>query len=72
MQILNRQGVVIRTINKSLGQEFMVPDMWWNGLLDNGQKAPDGTYFYILLVKHAGQSYEYKGFVELVRSGTVK
>jgi hypothetical protein len=71
MQIITRRGVVIRTIDKSQGEEFMDPDMWWDGLLDDGQKAPDGTYFYILVVKHAGQAYEYKGFVELVRTASM-
>jgi len=68
LAILSRQGLVVRTISKAAGEGFQDPDMWWDGLMDNGQQAPDGTYFYILAVKHAGQTYEYKGFVELVRT----
>ena len=68
MRILSRQGLVVRTISKALGQDFVKSDMYWDGLMDNGQEAQDGTYFYILVVKHAGQTYEYKGFVELVRT----
>ncbi len=69
LNIFTRQGVIIRTISKSAGDDFVTPGMWWDGLLENGQEAVDGTYFYVLLVKYAGQTYEYKGFVELVRSG---
>jgi gliding motility-associated-like protein len=68
IKILSRQGMVVRTFSMPGGVEFSEDNVAWDGLLDNGQEAPDGTYFYILVVKHAGQTYEYKGFVELVRS----
>jgi hypothetical protein len=66
MHILTRQGVTIHTINKSPGVDF-TEEMWWDGRLDGGDEAADGTYFYVLKVKYAGQTYEYKGYVELVR-----
>ena len=67
IKILSRQGQVVRTLSKAAGEDFVEADMYWDGLMDNGQEAPGSTYFYILVVKHAGQTYEYKGFVELVR-----
>jgi gliding motility-associated-like protein len=66
MHILTRQGVTIHTISKSPGVDF-TEDMWWDGRLDSGDEAADGTYYYVLTVKYAGQTYEYKGYVELVR-----
>jgi gliding motility-associated-like protein len=66
MSIFTRQGVMIHTITKSPGADF-TEDLWWDGRLDNGDEATDGTYFYVLTVKYAGQTYEYKGYVELVR-----
>lgn len=66
MHIFTRQGVTIHTISKVPGVDF-TEDMWWDGRLDNGDEAADGTYFYVLTVKYAGQTYEYKGYVELVR-----
>jgi len=66
MNIFTRQGVTIHTITKSPGVDFS-EDQWWDGKLDNGEEAADGTYFYVLTVKYVGQTYEYKGYVELVR-----
>jgi gliding motility-associated-like protein len=66
MHIFTRQGVTIHTITKAPGLDF-TEDLWWDGRLDSGDEAADGTYFYVLTVKHAGQTYEYKGYVELVR-----
>jgi gliding motility-associated-like protein len=67
MHIFTRQGVSIYTITKSPGMDFS-EDHWWDGRLDDGDEAADGTYFYVLTVKYAGQTYEYKGYFELVRS----
>ncbi len=67
MHILTRQGVTIHTISKSPGVDF-TEEMWWDGRLDSGNEAADGTYYYVLTVKYAGQTYEYKGYFELVRS----
>jgi gliding motility-associated-like protein len=66
MHVFTRQGVTLHTISKVPGVDF-TEDMWWDGRLDNGDEAADGTYFYVLTVKYAGQTYEYKGYVELVR-----
>ncbi len=66
MSILTRQGVVVHRLEKNPGG-VITDDLWWDGLLDGGNEAADGTYFYVLVVKYAGQTYEYKGYVELVR-----
>jgi gliding motility-associated-like protein len=66
MRILTRQGVTVHTIEKKPGG-VITDDLWWDGRLDGGDEATDGTYFYVLVVKYAGQPYEYKGYVELVR-----
>ena len=66
MSIFTRQGVTVNRIEKKPGG-VLTDDLWWDGRLDSGDEAADGTYFYVLTVKHAGQTYEYKGYVELVR-----
>ncbi len=66
MSIFTRQGVMIHSIEKKPGMNF-TEDLWWDGRLDGGDEAADGTYFYVLVVKYAGQTYDYKGYVELVR-----
>lgn len=66
MSIFTRLGVRIHSIEKKPGVDF-TEDRWWDGRLDNGDEAADGTYFYVLEVKYAGQTYQYKGYVELVR-----
>ncbi len=66
MHIFTRQGVTIHSIEKKPGG-VLTNDLWWDGKLDSGDEAADGTYFYVLTVKYAGQTYEYKGYVELVR-----
>jgi gliding motility-associated-like protein len=66
LSILTRQGVKIHSIEKKPGGEVS-EDLWWDGRLDSGDEAADGTYFYILEVTHAGQTYQYKGYIELVR-----
>jgi gliding motility-associated-like protein len=64
--IFTRQGVRVYQLERQPGGE-LTDDLWWDGKLDNGQEAADGTYYYVLLVKYAGQTYEYKGYFELVR-----
>ncbi|MCK5462070.1 MAG: gliding motility-associated C-terminal domain-containing protein, partial [Bacteroidales bacterium] len=66
MHIFTRQGVTIHSIEKKPGG-VLTNDLWWDGKLDSGDEAADGTYFYVLTVKYAGQTYEYKGYFELVR-----
>jgi hypothetical protein len=66
MSIFTRQGVRIHRLDKQPGGE-LTEDLWWNGKVESGDEAADGTYYYILEVKHAGQTYQYKGYVELVR-----
>ena len=66
MSIFTRQGVMIHKIEKNPGG-VLTDDLWWDGKLDSGDEAADGTYYYVLTVKYAGQTYEYKGYVELVR-----
>jgi gliding motility-associated-like protein len=66
MSIFTRQGVRIKSIEKKPGVDF-TEDRWWDGRLENGDEAADGTYYYVLEVKYAGQTYPYKGYVELVR-----
>ena len=66
MSIYTRQEVRIYSLDKQPGGE-LTDDLWWDGRLDNGDEAADGTYYYVLEVKHSGQTYQYKGYVELVR-----
>jgi gliding motility-associated-like protein len=66
MSIFTRQGIMIYKMEKKPGG-VLTHDLWWDGKLDGGNEAADGTYFYVLIVKYAGQTYEYKGYVELVR-----
>ena len=71
MQIFSRQMVLV----KSLTQEDVFVDPFegemnaiWDGRMENGEEAPDGTYFYMIEVEHGGEKYFYKNFLELVRS----
>jgi gliding motility-associated-like protein len=66
MSIFTRQGILIHRIEKKPGG-VLTDGLWWDGKLDSGNEAADGTYFYVLVVKYAGQTYLYKGYVELVR-----
>jgi gliding motility-associated-like protein len=66
MNIYTRQGVIIYRIEKKPGGELR-DDLWWDGRLENGDEATDGTYYYVLEVGYAGQTYQYKGYIELVR-----
>lgn len=44
------------------------PKMGWDGMIMNGQKAEQGTYFYIIKGKDSSRkNFEYKSFLELRR-----
>jgi len=40
----------------------------WDGKKEDDSEAEDGTYFYMIEVIHAGEKYNYKNFLELVRT----
>jgi gliding motility-associated-like protein len=70
MQIFSRHGVLVKTVT----QDDLLPDQYtgernivWDGRMENGSEAEDGTYFYMIEVIHAGQTYKYKNYLELVR-----
>ncbi len=72
MRIFSRHGVLVKTITETDvisdpiygGEENIV----WDGKMENGSDAADGTYFYLIEVVHAGQTYNYKNYLELVRT----
>ena len=71
MQIFSRQMVVVKTITEV--DIFVDPrtgemNAVWDGRLEDGSEAADGTYFYMIEVVHEGQKYAYKDFLELVRT----
>jgi hypothetical protein len=43
------------------------PFFAWDGTTDGGEKATDGTYFYVARLKHFENSGEFKGTVTLLR-----
>jgi gliding motility-associated-like protein len=44
------------------------PASGWNGITENGSPAPEGTYYYTIIVTGAdGKAYDYHGFVTLLR-----
>ena len=58
--IFNRWGQLLWTLT--------APDQSWDGKLINGDKAPEGTYMYILQAQGLdGKSYSRQGTVTLVR-----
>jgi gliding motility-associated-like protein len=64
IRFYSRHGNLLRTVTSSQG----VPeDMLWDGKLEDGSDAEEGTYFYILRVKKNNRNYEYKGTLELAR-----
>ncbi len=69
MQIFSRHGILVKTITETdlLSNEYGDNSVVWDGKLENGNDAEDGTYFYILEIIHAGQTYNYKNYLELVR-----
>jgi gliding motility-associated-like protein len=71
LRIFSRHGKLIRTVtetdkmtNPVSGEENVV----WDGRMEDDSEAEDGTYFYMIEVIHAGQKYNYKNYLELVRS----
>jgi gliding motility-associated-like protein len=58
--IFNRWGQLLFTITE--------PNQAWDGRTPNGDKAPDGTYMYILQAQGMdGKSYKQEGTLTLVR-----
>ena len=71
MQIFSRHMVLVKTVTES--DVFVDPrtgDMnaIWDGRMQDGSEAADGTYFYMIEVMHAGQKYNYKNYLELIRT----
>ncbi len=47
---------------------FLDPEIGWDGTLDGGSLAPEGTYFYVIIAKgKEGQAHNYKGTLKLIR-----
>ena len=58
--IFNRWGELLHTLT--------APDQSWDGKTPNGDKAPDGTYMYILQAQGSnGKVYKQQGTVTLIR-----
>ncbi len=58
--IFNRWGQLLHSIT--------APNQGWDGITPNGDKAPDGTYMYILQAQGLdGKTYKQQGTVTLVR-----
>lgn len=58
--IFNRWGQLVYKLSS--------PNQRWDGVLNNGNSAADGTYFYILSAKgYDGKTYNYQGSLSLFR-----
>ena len=58
--IFNRWGQLLHTLT--------APDQSWDGITPNGDKAPEGTYMYILQAQGMdGKDYKQQGTLTLVR-----
>ena len=58
--IFNRWGLLVYKLS--------APGQKWDGVLNNGNPATDGTYFYILSAKgYDGKTYDYQGSLSLFR-----
>ena len=58
--IYNRWGQLLHTIT--------APNQGWDGIEPNGDKAPDGTYLFILQAQgNDGKTYKQQGTVTLFR-----
>jgi gliding motility-associated-like protein len=58
--IYNRWGQLLHTIT--------APNQGWDGIVPNGDKAPDGTYMYILqALGNDGKTYKQEGTLMLIR-----
>jgi len=59
-QIFSRWGQLLHTLT--------APDQRWDGMTPNGDKAPEGTYMYILQAEGLdGKTYKQQGTLMLVR-----
>ena len=71
MNIYSRHMVLVKTITEA---DLMVDpqtgemNVVWDGKMEDSSEAEDGTYFYMIEVIHVGQKYNYKNFLELVRT----
>ena len=69
MQIFSRHGKLIKTVTEN---DLLPGDNGnnavWDGKMEDGSDAEDGTYFYMIEVVHAGQKYQYKNYLELIRA----
>lgn len=45
-------------------QDFLESNVW-DGMTSNGQKLPNGTYYYLVEIDSFGKVFELKGFVEI-------
>lgn len=54
--------------NDLLPDEYGEMNVVWDGKMENGKDAEDGTYFYMIEVMHAGIVYQYKNYLELIRA----
>jgi len=70
MQIFSRHGRLVKSVteNDLMTDEYGERNVVWDGKMENGNEAEDGTYFYMIEVEHAGQKYQYKNYLELVRA----
>ena len=59
MQIFNRWGILVFETSKI--------DEGWNGKVNGGKEANEGTYFYIIIAKLNETSETYKGTLTLIR-----
>jgi gliding motility-associated-like protein len=47
---------------------FTDPDIGWDGLIEGGTQAEQGTYFYVIYAQGTdGQTHNYKGTLKLIR-----
>ena len=59
-QIFNRWGQLLKTLT--------APNQSWDGTVPNGDKAPEGTYMYILEAQGLdGKIYKQQGTLLLAR-----
>ncbi len=71
MQIFSRHMILVKTVTEA--DVFVDPrsgekNAVWDGRMEDGSEAKDGTYFYMIEVIHGGQKYTYKNFLELIRT----
>jgi gliding motility-associated-like protein len=65
-EVYNRWGVkIFDKSNFGSGVDGIVPV--WDGITNNGDAAPDGTYFYIVKGKSVIQEYDLSGTITLIR-----